>query len=311
MPHRPRHADGQPHAPVLAAGDSLGRAAAPDGAAAARAAAGRGPDRLPHHVGPGRPGAEQLPASRRVAVLRTQRRRGPALRLPRLEVRRRRHTASTCPTSRPSPTSRPKSRPSPTRRANATASSGRTWARARRRRRCPTSKPTCWATDDLVISIIHRPCNWMQGWEGEMDTVHQAFLHSGRHAVEDTVPGTFDYYIASTPRAAVRGDRHARTARRMARTARRRRTRTTGASRTCCFRSTRMIPAGLMGQQTRFAAYVPMDDEHTLHWEIGKRLIDPERVAARVRAGSEAGGPRRGRLRCIGRIRPTGTAAST
>jgi phenylpropionate dioxygenase-like ring-hydroxylating dioxygenase large terminal subunit len=38
--------------------------------------------------------------------------------------------------------------------------------------------------------------NWMQGWEGEMDTVHAAFLHSGATRVEDTVPGTFAYYQA-------------------------------------------------------------------------------------------------------------------
>src|SRR3954462_14503302 len=42
------------------------------------------------------------------------------------------------------------------------------------------------------ISIIHRPCNWMQGWEGEMDTAHQAFLHSGAVRVEQTNPGTFE-----------------------------------------------------------------------------------------------------------------------
>src|SRR5438270_10030078 len=51
----------------------------------------------------------------------------------------------------------------------------------------------------VVMSIIHRPCNWMQGWEGEMDTVHQAFLHSGATRVEDTIPDTFDYYIAKSP----------------------------------------------------------------------------------------------------------------
>src|SRR5579862_4222827 len=49
------------------------------------------------------------------------------------------------------------------------------------------------------ISIIHRPCNWMQGWEGEMDTAHQAFLHSGAVRVEQTTPGTFEHYIAKTP----------------------------------------------------------------------------------------------------------------
>ena len=31
---------------------------------------------------------------------------------------------------------------------------------------------------DTVVLISHRMCNWMQGWEGEMDTIHQAFLHA-------------------------------------------------------------------------------------------------------------------------------------
>jgi phenylpropionate dioxygenase-like ring-hydroxylating dioxygenase large terminal subunit len=52
---------------------------------------------------------------------------------------------------------------------------------------------------DTVVSILHRPCNWTQGWEGEMDTVHQAFLHAGATRVENTTPGTFDYFIARTP----------------------------------------------------------------------------------------------------------------
>src|SRR5437667_3832653 len=40
----------------------------------------------------------------------------------------------------------------------------------------PDFEANMLSADNLVISIIHRPCNWMQGWEGEMDTVHQAFL---------------------------------------------------------------------------------------------------------------------------------------
>ena len=43
----------------------------------------------------------------------------------------------------------------------------------------PDFEANMLGTDECVISIIHRPCNWMQGWEGEMDTVHQAFLHAG------------------------------------------------------------------------------------------------------------------------------------
>ena len=47
---RPRHADGQPDAPLLAAGAALARAAGAGLPAGARAPAGRGPDRLPRHL---------------------------------------------------------------------------------------------------------------------------------------------------------------------------------------------------------------------------------------------------------------------
>jgi phthalate 4,5-dioxygenase len=143
--------------------------------------------------------------------------------------------------------------------------------------------------DEYVISIIHRPCNWMQGWEGEMDTVHQAFLHSGAMQVEDTVPGTFDYYITShrqvklfvidTPFGTSYGGR-----------------RPAGDDRYywriahMLFPFFAMIPAGAMGSQIRFAAYVPMDDEHTLHWEIGKNLVALDDLPPEGR-GSEARGP--------------------
>ena len=69
---------------------TLRRAAVAGLPAAARQAAGRGAHRLPHDLRRGRPDAELLPAPRRLDVLRPQRGRRPALRLPRLEVRRRR-----------------------------------------------------------------------------------------------------------------------------------------------------------------------------------------------------------------------------
>ena len=143
--------------------------------------------------------------------------------------------------------------------------------------------------ENQVISIIHRPCNWMQGWEGEMDTVHQAFLHSGATRVEDTTPGTFDYYIASTPapRFIVIDTPYGTSY---------------GARRPAgedayywriahmLFPFYAMIPAGVMGQQARFAAYVPMDDEHTLHWEIGYGLMDVAELPVEAR-GSEGRPP--------------------
>ena len=107
-----------------------------DAAHAARRAA----DRLPRHRRPGRHHGASLPAPLRLAVLRAQRGRRPALRLSRLEIRRRRQLHSTCRTCRRRRTSRTASRPRPTRWSSARASSGPTWARASKRRRCPRSK---------------------------------------------------------------------------------------------------------------------------------------------------------------------------
>src|SRR5687768_11740506 len=44
------------------------------------------------------------------------------------------------------------------------------------------------------ISVLYRPCNWMQGLEGEMDTVHAAFLHGGAIKPEDGPPASFNRY---------------------------------------------------------------------------------------------------------------------
>ena len=143
--------------------------------------------------------------------------------------------------------------------------------------------------DDTVVSILHRPCNWMQGWEGEMDTVHQAFLHAGATRIQDTTPGTFDYYIARTPapqfavvdtpygtsygayRPAEEDTYYWRIAHML-------------------FPFYAMIPGGMLGSQTRFAAYVPMDDEHTLHWEITRGLMNPDDLPSEAR-GSEGRRP--------------------
>ncbi|HEX8968900.1 MAG TPA: Rieske 2Fe-2S domain-containing protein, partial [Chloroflexota bacterium] len=153
----------------------------------------------------------------------------------------------------------------------------------------PDFEANLLADNDTVVSILHRPCNWMQGWEGEMDTVHQAFLHAGATRLEDTRPGTFDYYIARSPapRFAVVDTPYGTSY---------------GAWRPAAedtyywriahmlFPFYAMIPAGMMGQQTRFAAYVPIDDEHTLHWEITHGLIAPEDLPVEAR-GSEGRAP--------------------
>ena len=112
----------------------------------ARPAARREADRLPRHQRPGRAHPEQLPASRRIAVLRSQRRGRPALRLPRLEVRRRRHVRRHAQRARRVRLQSQSQGGRVSRAASAAASCGPTWARARRRRRCPAWRPTCCRT---------------------------------------------------------------------------------------------------------------------------------------------------------------------
>ncbi len=46
------------------------------------------------------------------------------------------------------------------------------------------------------LYTIFQECNYMQGWEGEMDTVHQAFLHYGSERPQELQEGTAGYYIA-------------------------------------------------------------------------------------------------------------------
>ncbi|HEY7467731.1 MAG TPA: Rieske 2Fe-2S domain-containing protein, partial [Dehalococcoidia bacterium] len=118
------------------------------------------------------------------------------------------------------------------------------------------------------ISVLHRPCNWMQGWEGEMDTVHAAFLHGGQNNFEDYDPGSFQYYMYRQRDAKFSTvDTEYGLA--------------NGAYRpaeddTYYWRVTQilfpfynMIPTGSLGDGgVRIGAYVPVDDDHTLHWEI-------------------------------------------
>jgi len=49
---------------------------------------------------------------------------------------------------------------------------------------------------DCAVNILYRANNWMQGIEGELDTIHAAFLHGGQRRIEDAARGSFGYYTA-------------------------------------------------------------------------------------------------------------------
>ena len=120
------------------------------------------------------------------------------------------------------------------------------------------------------IYLIQLENNWMQGWEGEMDTVHAAFLHSGATRVEDTRPGTFAYYMAK--------QRHAKfdvldtewgTSYGVYRPAEEDTYYWRIAHQLFPFYA--MVPTGVLGLEVRFRAYVPIDDEHTMMWTVTRR----------------------------------------
>ena len=120
------------------------------------------------------------------------------------------------------------------------------------------------------ITVLHRSNNWMQGWEGEMDTIHAAFLHGGATRPEDTEPGSLQYYEAKTRAGtfSVR-DTEVGTSYGMYRPAEEdsyywR----IGHMLFPCFA---MVPPGPLGQGPSFIAYVPMDDYHTLEWGVSSR----------------------------------------
>ncbi len=93
----------------------------------------------------------------------------------------------------------------------------------------PDIEANMLADGEWGIYNLYLDCNFMQNWEGEMDTVHAAFLHSSVTRPEDLKPGTPAWYMMenrlqslalSTPSSA----------RRTALTGRRATTATTGVS---------------------------------------------------------------------------------
>ena len=151
-------------------------------------------------------------------------------------------------------------------------------------------------TDVEQISILHRACNWMQGIEGELDTIHAAFLHGGADKPENQKPKSLAYYHykeRDNARFVVR-DTDFGTA--------------YGAYRPAeadtnywrigyaFFPFFAMQAAGEMGPAVKMNAYVPMDDEHTLQWEIYYVTDGPPRAprTVKINRGTEPADSGRG-----------------
>jgi phthalate 4,5-dioxygenase len=125
------------------------------------------------------------------------------------------------------------------------------------------------------IKVLHRPNNWMQGIEGELDTIHFVFLHMGSEQLEEQEPGSFNAYqfAQRAGKFVVRDTEFGCSY---------------GVYRPAeadsyywrighvFFPFYAMQAAGDLGPITKMNAYVPMNDEHTLQWEITLRTDGKE-----------------------------------
>jgi nitrite reductase/ring-hydroxylating ferredoxin subunit len=108
-------------------------------------------------------------------------------------------------------------------------------------------------------------CNWLQTLEGDLDTSHLGFLHLGSVKPEDSIPGSYDYYMVTdrapryeiietdvgTSYGAYRPAEADTTYWRIAH---------------YMFPFYALIPTGDLGTVIRAQAWVPLDDGNTMYW---------------------------------------------
>jgi phthalate 4,5-dioxygenase oxygenase subunit len=123
---------------------------------------------------------------------------------------------------------------------------------------------------EAQVSTSLRECNWMQALEGDIDTSHLGFLHMGSVSVDQTKPGTFNYFALKdrAPRYEVVDTDFGTMY---------------GAYRPAdgenvywrlanfLFPFYTMIPTGVLGLKVGVRPWVPVDDDHTMVW--GMNLV--------------------------------------
>jgi phenylpropionate dioxygenase-like ring-hydroxylating dioxygenase large terminal subunit len=145
----------------------------------------------------------------------------------------------------------------------------------------PDLEPNNLPEGTWSAQAIQRESNWLQGLEGDIDTSHFSFLHFGHAKPADAAPGTFQYYVLKdrAPRYQVLDTEFGAmyTAYRPAEPG-------TVYHRLAMFLFPfwTMIPPGVLGHQIVARAWVPMDDEHTMFFNLSQRQprrrdVPPER----------------------------------
>ncbi|MBV9598386.1 MAG: Rieske 2Fe-2S domain-containing protein [Chloroflexi bacterium] len=118
--------------------------------------------------------------------------------------------------------------------------------------------------------------NWLQALEGDIDTVHAFFLHAGHYTMKQSLPGSDAYYITQQRHGRFVAKDHA-----------------VGASYAAVrdadpgteywrmghflFPFYTMNAPGLLGVKNQSLAWVPLDDNNTMVWTVGRQQpLPPE-----------------------------------
>ena len=124
--------------------------------------------------------------------------------------------------------------------------------------------------DDVEQSVwtAMRDCNFVQALEGDIDTSHLGFLHLGSVTPEKLSPGSYDYYTVKdrAPLGYDVVDTDYGTSYGAWRPAEADTTYWRVAHFLLPFYT--MIPTSVLGWQILVRAWVPIDDEHTMFWNI-------------------------------------------
>jgi phthalate 4,5-dioxygenase len=129
---------------------------------------------------------------------------------------------------------------------------------------------------DCQVWMRMQESNWLQALEGDIDTVHAFFLHSGHIKTEQSLPGSDAYYITQQREARFFAQDH-----------------DIGTSYAAVRRAEpgseywrmghfllpfyTMNGPGLLGIKNQSLAWVPLDDHHTMVWTVGRQApLPPE-----------------------------------
>jgi nitrite reductase/ring-hydroxylating ferredoxin subunit len=136
------------------------------------------------------------------------------------------------------------------------------------------------------LTTMFRDCNWVQGLEGDIDTVHVSFLHSNASRVTDSPGGRFEGFAvqAREARYAVTPTEYGAAY---------------GAYRPAegdtyywriahfLFPFYSMVPTGVLGVQKIARAWVPMDDEHTLFFHMTDPISRSIELSRQIAQGGD------------------------